>query len=416
MANQQKPTKEYTPLEILDGYYWLVTHYNNHGLEKEFYLLDVPLPKYSDLFNPEINFPLRLGYMEIDANEKECWYDDMYSPYCTAVDSWVNTWFPEPECLITAIEEIGEWGKVELGGLKKCLFFYRYTSDVPKVGGYYVDVGYWRYHIDDLFIWCTKQIGKDYLLHINGKQIACEADVRRVWDEVGIDNLVPSLAPEYSQHRKTLSHTEAGKGKNATEPMMKSNIFRLNGQKWEIAFNGETPFYLNDYKGLHYIRYALYNPGKKDVIEFVGEVEKDISSKKLNEDMLPNEGVSISSTPDSSEAVMDSQYKCNVNQEIEVIIQQIAEARENRDIDTADELEKKKADLEKYLSSGGGLLNNPRRFTDTKEKERKRVYKAINDALKAIEKANKDLYNHLNKAITRGVEISYNPSEPTLWE
>lgn len=195
----------------------------------------------------------------------------------------------------------------------------------------------------------------------------------------------------------------------------KDNIFCKKGDRWEIAYEESEPFYPNNYIGLHYIKHLLLQPHKEfDVLKFVREVERvSVSSAGVRNKI--DEGLSISTSPGKGGEVIDQKAKAAYVRELNEYDKEIQKAERDGDEVLLGQLQKEKENLKSHLSSVIGHGGSTRRFDDEKERARKAVSASINRALEAIKKYNQELYEHLDKYITRGSTLSYKPPKPISW-
>ena len=200
------------------------------------------------------------------------------------------------------------------------------------------------------------------------------------------------------------------------ETSKETNTFRQTGDFWGIVYKRDSLPSIRDLDGFYYIRQILYNPGKRfKALEIYQEVKGNTPIIEVGE---YEEGLSISSNliPSTGQQIMDSSSRKDIERAIEECKGKIEEANAESNIEAKEDLEKKLQELKKYLSSGAGPANKLRKFPDDNERARKTVAKAIGKALEEIKKHNEELYVHLDKSITRGVEVYYHPLEPTIWE
>lgn len=148
MSKQQKPTREYSRLEIFEGYYWLVCHIDPGHLCFRAYI-------YSS------------GYLH-----------------------------PKPpECLYTAMKEVG------------CGFALEVFSIIYP----HTDINFIWYHLNEgcsvfnnLFKWHIDKGISKWVLHTrDSKPITCMTDIERLWKEIGIgfNKGMPNIKPEESENR-----------------------------------------------------------------------------------------------------------------------------------------------------------------------------------------------------------------------
>lgn len=200
----------------------------------------------------------------------------------------------------------------------------------------------------------------------------------------------------------------------------KTNIFRMKGEMWEIAFNGKVPFNLNDYKGLHYIRHLLLHPWNVyGVLEFVGEVEismpSNFKAKIIEEDVVEGRVSASSSLGDAGER-LDTDAINNYKRRLKELNEEIEEAEKQNDLGRLEKLEGEKESILKELRKAFDPEGKLRKEFSHIERERVRVKKIITEARDKIEKHDQALRQHLINSIRTGRNLSYEPEKPTSWE
>lgn len=177
------------------------------------------------------------------------------------------------------------------------------------------------------------------------------------------------------------------------------NIFKRNGQgDWTIAFGGES-MPVKHVSGLSYIAILLGSPGV------------DFRVQDLDERVT---GVNSAHTKGTSDPLSTPEAIQQINERLEDARDELRSAERNNDLGTieARQHEIDELEQEKRRSTGlGGKI----RTTSELEKMRKRVARNIETAIKSISKQDKQLGNHLDRFIDRGLELSYRPNEENHW-
>lgn len=173
MSKQEKPAKEYTPLEIFNSYYWLVTHIDPYriGLNTGFFNYIKCIPEVSTVY-----------------------------PY-------------PPECLYTAIEEMGMKAsnmfkglslEIPTSGLKTkegktrmvCVLKTKYNIEHEKGEAYTYGCGKRELEpldtLDSLLKWHTKKIGDKGIVCVqtkDGKPVECVEDIKNTWERFKFESI-----------------------------------------------------------------------------------------------------------------------------------------------------------------------------------------------------------------------------------
>jgi hypothetical protein len=254
-----------------------------------------------------------------------------------------------------------------------------------------------------------------------GKQL--DKDVV-VMQRIGtIEGHINTLEAYFSEeHQKNLALIRNGMVKPpASDTEEAVNIFRKSGDIWEVAFEGEETLFLKNTKGLQYIAHLLKHPGMEfHVLKLVREVEGNVAINKtaydrMSGEQLEGEGLNVSSDHGHAGEKLDphaeTDYKCRLKE----LDEDIEEAEGNNDTGKLDKLHEERESLKSELSSALGLRGSPRKFDNEPEKARKAVCNAIERSLEKIKESRKPLYKHLDKYLTRGSSLSYDPPESTTW-
>jgi hypothetical protein len=175
-------------------------------------------------------------------------------------------------------------------------------------------------------------------------------------------------------------------------------IFRLQGEFWQIRYDGKTVF-VKDTVGLGYIARLLTEPNR------------DISAVQL---LAARAGIDPLITTGSSGDVLDEQTKAEYGRRYRELPQELEEARANHDHSQIDRLETEKEMLTSELARAIGLGGRSRKKTDA-EKIRNAVSMAVSRDIKRIDTLHPDLGRHLTISISSGLIFRYDPEFETHW-
>lgn len=181
---------------------------------------------------------------------------------------------------------------------------------------------------------------------------------------------------------------------SATEP-----VFHQRGEMWLLSYRGET-VYLEDLKGLHYIRLLLQRPGREaHAFELVKIVEG------ITDDVI------LGSAGD----VINDQAFEEYRSRYEELRDELREAEENNDRWRVEKLREEQRWLADEIGGARGLGGRRRQASDDVQRARQRVSKAIARSLSVIQKHHEGLWRHLSSSITTGQFLSYTPETPIIW-
>jgi hypothetical protein len=194
-------------------------------------------------------------------------------------------------------------------------------------------------------------------------------------------------------------------------PPAARGVFRLEGDSWVIAFEGEG-FRLKDAKGLRYIHRLLTMPGREvHVADLVSEAP---SAGPAAQRVVASSGMGL----DSGHAgeVLDEQARSAYLRRIEDLRQEIEEATAWGDPERAARAKEELDFLSHELGVAYGLGGRARKGADTAERMRKAVGNRIRASLGRISKHDTRLGRHLANAIAMGTFCSYRPDREIGWE
>jgi len=177
-------------------------------------------------------------------------------------------------------------------------------------------------------------------------------------------------------------------------------LFRLDGEKWKVIFDDSAPFFLADLLGARYIDYLLHHPS--EVITAL-ELEQQINPARA--------GVR---TEETVTAKHDEKALKNYALECRKLRAERDSLLEDGHSIEATELDPDIEELERILRNEDKAV-----LSDSGERARNNVRKAIT-ALEARlkkmdEPASKEFARHISNHISKGITLSYNPSEKIIW-
>ena len=177
-------------------------------------------------------------------------------------------------------------------------------------------------------------------------------------------------------------------------------LFRLDGDKWKVIFDGSNPFYLDNRLGSHYIDYLLHRPG---VVITALELEHTITPAKA--EVRTAEVITQKHDAKSLRNIARECRKQRAEQE--------ALLEEGRTLEAS----QMDADIEEFER----ILNNEDRAVlgDSGSKARGNVSKAIRAVegklSKMEEPAAREFARHLAEFLHKGFKLSYTPPEKVIW-
>jgi hypothetical protein len=198
------------------------------------------------------------------------------------------------------------------------------------------------------------------------------------------------------------------------------NVFRKEGQYWTISFEGNT-FRLRHSKGLQYLAFLLPHPGEEfHAQRILSEVEgKTLSpghgeATKMKERQFLDDGLNVSPLGDAG-PLLDNQAKKEYKKRLDELRKELEEAKEFHNIEQADRVQEEIEAIEDALTAAFGLGGRARKGSDSNERARKTISKAISRTLALIKENDLALWRHLENALNVGLFPSYNPHPPVNW-
>ena len=186
------------------------------------------------------------------------------------------------------------------------------------------------------------------------------------------------------------------------------NVFRLEGEVWQLAFAGEVTR-LTDRKGLHDIARLLRVPSVEvaAVDLFSPQVGGSPGGMPGTQDMALEGGVGP-----ALDAVAREEYRRRLVE----LEDEVAEAEGHNDPERAGRANEEREFLLAELGAAVGLGGRARPALDPAERARKAVTWRIRETLNRIEAAHVPLGRHLRRSVRTGTFCVYDPAEPTSWE
>lgn len=177
------------------------------------------------------------------------------------------------------------------------------------------------------------------------------------------------------------------------------NIFKRNGEgDWTVAFDG-APMPVKHVSGLSYIAILLGSPH----IDFrVQDIDEQVT------------GVNSAYTKSTSDPLSTPEALRKIDERLEDAAEELQTAQQNNDIGTIEarqiEIDALLTEKRRVTGFGGKIRDRSDLRTMTK-----RVARNIETAINSIRKQNKQLGDHLDRFIDRGMVLKYQPNQETLW-
>jgi hypothetical protein len=205
----------------------------------------------------------------------------------------------------------------------------------------------------------------------------------------------------------------------AESPLPQRNIFRLEGQFWTIAYEGQT-IRLKDLKGLRYLAVLLADPHREfHVLDLVRRVEgtppipdrpQDLQAREMLTDLnLSDRGFGDAGN------MIDDETRTSLQQRLQDLPEEIEEKLELGNVDGADRLRTEQEVIVSYLAASHGLGAQSRKASSSVDRARVNITKRINDARGTISAHHPVLGHHL-RSVKTGTYCQYAPDFPTDWQ
>jgi class 3 adenylate cyclase len=188
-----------------------------------------------------------------------------------------------------------------------------------------------------------------------------------------------------------------------------TNVFRLDGEYWTVAFEGRVVT-LRDSKGMHDLRALLADPGRE---RHVLDLWSDSIGPGTGPAQAAAEGLRQEAGP---QPVIDEVARNHYRRRLTELDQEIAEAADRGDAMAAAQAHQERDQLIGQLTAAYGLGGRARRIPDQVERARKAVRRRVSNALNRIDNASPTLGRHLRHSVHTGVYCSYTPEHDIRWD
>ena len=216
-----------------------------------------------------------------------------------------------------------------------------------------------------------------------------------------------------------------GQVKVKIEPQQISAVepykFLKKGDYWHIVFEGDE-FFLEDYKGLHYIYFLLQNPHEEfHVLQLFSNIAGTATAgvqkyyQSMSNEQLAQENLYINGSHNSDQ-LYDLQALNEYKNDLDSLEEDIIEAENNHDLERVAQLKESKQFIIDEIKKSTGKDRKPRSFSNQQEKARKAVSNSISRVLSSIKKYHPSLFFHLRNSINTGLHLSYIPEKNIEWK
>ncbi len=173
--------------------------------------------------------------------------------------------------------------------------------------------------------------------------------------------------------------------------------FRRDGRVWHLAWRG-TRVTVPHSKGMSDLAALVARPGTEiHVLDLV----------------VAQEGAVV--VADGTGPAIDATARAAYRGRIADLDDDITEATDNADLETAAKLRAERDFLLAELAHSLGLGDRARTSGESAERARKAVTMRIGTALRAIEASDPALAQHLRRSVTTGRFCAYRPEDPAVW-
>ena len=197
-------------------------------------------------------------------------------------------------------------------------------------------------------------------------------------------------------------------------PAKELYLLHKEGKTWRAVFEGETNNIL-DSKGVDYIATLLANPHKSiPCVELYGAVLvpfAEVSGEFVDDDY---QQILEKTKTLNVDAVSDKQTRSDCKKRIAEIETKIEIASDTGNTDGLDQLENEKKALEQEIARSEGL-HGKLRVKGNPEKARQAVTRAVERAIKSMEKQHPKLWAHLSSTVQTGNALIYKPDRAIRW-
>jgi hypothetical protein len=203
-------------------------------------------------------------------------------------------------------------------------------------------------------------------------------------------------------------------------------IFRKEGEFWAIGYPGKS-FRLKDTKGLGYLAHLLRHPAAEfhvlDLVSGIAGQRKDNETNQLvrglplGNDDLEKAGIHVASLGDAGE-MLDDQAKVAYQRRLFELREELAEAKEVGNVESAEQAEQEIDALTREISRAVGLGGRDRRAASASERARQSIAKTIKSVVERIAQSDATLGDLMSRCIKTGYFCSFQPDPdfPLAWE
>ena len=204
------------------------------------------------------------------------------------------------------------------------------------------------------------------------------------------------------------------KSKPAEEPSKEAkNVFKKDGNFWQVAYQSNDTATIKDSKGMSYIARLLEKPNEPIAALSLASPKSDtklmIQGKAVEND-------TVSSDSGKPQEIIDEDTLQSCQKRIIDIKNELADAEKKYDLAGTTRLQNEKDKILSYIKTSTRPSGQSGSFNNNVEKARKAVSNSINRAIDNIKQHNTTLYKHLDNSIQQGVQFAYNPDTKINWE
>ncbi|MBU2491116.1 MAG: hypothetical protein KJ571_00720 [Bacteroidetes bacterium] len=262
---------------------------------------------------------------------------------------------------------------------------YAYKSNLEKAG-YYIQI-YKKYFKEKIMYGNEPFPGEalDWVIAVNPYKK--EEDIKRLIHGLKLAGL------ESNESGKSF-YDKVGNNVGNNLEINSANIFRKNGNLWQITFNNLF-IQLPEVKGFI------------DISKLIVNADKEIHCSDLMGNVISfDEGI---------EAI-DEKAKRKYQSKIRDLQSELREAEEMNDIGRSEVISEELNQIIEHLSKSTGLKGKSRKLYDPSEKARSAVTLRIKSAIRKIETVHPSLAKHFQNNIKTGTYCIYSPENPVKWE
>src|SRR5215218_6007973 len=237
------------------------------------------------------------------------------------------------------------------------------------------------------------------------------SEAARLWNEIGapyeaaIARMVhaEALRADGSEEHAVLelqaAQTVLDRIEVAVGATTETNVLRLEGEYWSVAFEGRT-VRVRDLKGMRYLAQLLAHPGREfHVLDLVGaETGQPMALGDAGE-------------------VLDERAKTAYRRRLAEIDDDIEQARALEDHMREEQAGAERDFLVRELARAVGLGGRDRRAASASERARSGVTRALRQGIARIGEHHPELGEHLDHAVHTGTHCAYvpGPGAPAAW-